>query len=144
MRKEVRSSTAPLVDVPVHHTARCSSPEFPCRAAEPSACAAASPPRPPPLGVSPSHAPHVDATHASNRAPEPKFEFAGELRRRSLSATAARRRSALTRVLGRRIEIQRTRSKPAAPPPADDASRRIQIRRISQPASPASRHSHWI
>jgi hypothetical protein len=97
-RKEVRSATAPLVDVLVLCTALEVSPES---AAAPS-CAAAStrrsaatPPRSLSLLASPACARHVDAFSALNLGLELEIEFTGEV-------TAPRRRSPPAAAVGLR------------------------------------------
>jgi hypothetical protein len=82
-----------LDGVPVHPVALEPSPEIFSRAAAPSVRLAATPPRPPPHLASRAHAPRIDATRASNRAPEPWIGVAGESRHHSLPAAAVGLRS---------------------------------------------------
>jgi hypothetical protein len=93
----------PLVDVPAYLVVQWPSPEFPSRAAASSARAAATPPLSLPLPALPPRAPCLGVLRVLTRAPEPKIELAGELRRRPPPAAA----------IGRHV-----------PPPASPACRR--------------------
>jgi hypothetical protein len=93
LRKEVRSSPVPLDVKHVLRNALEPSPDLRRRSAAPSARSAASPPQRPPLLASLARAGRVDATRASNRAPEPWIGVAGESRRLSPPAAAVGHRS---------------------------------------------------
>jgi hypothetical protein len=92
LRLEVSSAPASQVVEFELRRDRKTSPEFVGRAATSTGRSAATPPRPPPHLASRARAPRIDATRASNRAPEPWIGYAGELCRRSPPPAAAHRR----------------------------------------------------
>jgi hypothetical protein len=120
MRKEVRKSITPFVDVPVHHAARISSPELRRHAVPPRRDVRR-------LCRVPATSAALDGFGVSCASPrclpraEPSSRALDRVRRRASPPLAAGRRRRptrptappLARVLGRRIVIRWARSNPA-------------------------------